>query len=850
MTCSRRERWAWLALLLLAALWRLPDLGTRATSHDESLHAYYSYRYAEYGEYRHDPMMHGPLLFHLGAAAFLLAGDSNAAARWPVALAGIALVAAAWLFRRELGGRGAFAFGALLLASPSIAYYSRYLRNDVYVALFTLLWLRALFDARERDDAGPLRRLALFLALAFAAKEVAFLVGAIFGGLLLVEALLRRGPAARRAVDLALFQLALVSPFLAGAARWASGADATDYDAAGAVWATLAWAVPIALVAVAATALRLRRSWPEAARELPRSFALAWAVLLALFTSLGTEFAHGVASGLGGSLGYWLEQHAVARGEQPLFYYGMLGLLYEPLPWLLSLVAMVSLLRRRLGAARTEDGAFPLFVAGWCAASWLGFSIAGERMPWLLVHLALPAIPLAAWWLGRAIQGLETRRLAGITAAGALLAAATLLAADLLVHDLAPPARPFRTGLLAAVALALGGIAVLSLRRRGPRQALRAAGLAALAAAGLLGLRGALLAGFVHDEEAVELLVYAHGTPESEPVLRELESRARRLGGDDGLSLAIDSETTWPLAWPLRSWRRQHTFTGAPGEAELAADAILAGPERDRELRAPLAFGRQRLPFDLVRWPPETYRDWTPRRALGAVADPAAWRRGLAFFFYRERLGAALDPWPLRKAAALYLPPLARGAGLGGPLPRFEWREASRVDLAAGDPARPVLGVARAPDGETWEVDSERGVVRRFGADGGLASESRPESLPLERPAGLAWDAARERLWVADPGRRRLLAVGRAWRLLATLDVPCWEWDDRPGVAVLRDGRVVASVPQGDALLVWSRDLRPEGYVGLDAQAGPEGLGLGADGSLRVSIRGAVVELAPVDDPG
>lgn len=276
MTSSRRERWAWVALLLLAALWRLSDLGPRAASHDESLHAYYSYRYAEYGEYRHDPMMHGPLLFHVGALADLVAGDSNETARWPVALAGIALVAAAWRFRRELGRRGAFAFGALLLVSPSIAYYSRYLRNDVYVALFTLLWLRALFDARERDDAGPLRRLALFLALAFATKEVAFLVGAIFGGLLLLEALVRRGPAARRALDLALFQLALVSPFLAGAARWATGADVTEYDAPGAAWATLAWAAPIALLAVGATMLRLRRSWPLAFRELPRCFALAW----------------------------------------------------------------------------------------------------------------------------------------------------------------------------------------------------------------------------------------------------------------------------------------------------------------------------------------------------------------------------------------------------------------------------------------------------------------------------------------------------------------------------------------------------------------------------------------------
>lgn len=846
MTASRRERLAWLALLLLAALWRLPDLGARAASHDESLHAYYSSRYAELGEYRHDPMMHGPLLFHLGALAFLVAGDSDGVGRLPVALAGIALVAAAWRFRRELGPRGALAAGALLLVSPSIAYYSRYLRNDVYVALFSLLWLRALLDARAGESARPLRRLALWIALACAAKEVAFLVGAIFGALMLAEAVLRRhGAPARRALDLALFQLALVSPFLAGAALWASGAEVTKYDAAGAAWATLAWAVPIAFVALAGAALRLRRTWPAAARELPRSVALCWGILLVLFTSLGTEIAHGIASGVGGSLGYWLEQHGVARGEQPLFYYGYLGLLYEWLPWLLALAAGATLLRSRLARDPAAAEPFPLLVAGWCLASWIGFTIAGERMPWLLTHLALPAILLGAWWLARLLREVTAREIATRFSAGAMLAAAVLLAADLAAHPLAPPAERLRATLLGALLVALGALALGTLRRRGGRSALRAAGATAIAAATLLTARTALLAGFVHDELAIEPLVYAHGTPESGPVLDELERRSTRLGGAEGFDLAIDSDVTWPLAWPLRHWRRQHTFTGEPGEAELAADAIFAGPDRDRELRAPLAFSRQRLAFDLVRWPPETYRSWTPAGAIAASVDPDAWRRGLAFFFYRERLGADLDPWPLRKAAALYLPALALGTGTRSPLPRLAWNEVARVDAAAEAPERPRLGAIDAPGGARYEVDAANHQLRRFAPDGELESESRRETLPLDVPTALAWDPVRGALWVADPGRQRLLAVDRDWRAIAALDVPCWERNDRPGVAVLEDGRVVASVPQGDALLVWSEGSRPAGVVRLEAQAYPEGIELAPDGILRVAVRGAIVELAP-----
>src|SRR5688572_3896004 len=59
--------WSWVpfaAITLIALILRLIDLGARAMHHDESLHALYSwYLYVGRG-YTHDPMMHGPFLFH------------------------------------------------------------------------------------------------------------------------------------------------------------------------------------------------------------------------------------------------------------------------------------------------------------------------------------------------------------------------------------------------------------------------------------------------------------------------------------------------------------------------------------------------------------------------------------------------------------------------------------------------------------------------------------------------------------------------------------------------------------------------------------------------------------------
>ncbi len=844
MRLARRELFAWAALLALAALWRLPGLGERAASHDESLHAYYAWRFAELGEYRHDPMLHGPLLFHLGAAVFALLGDSEATARLPVALAGIALVAAPLLFRRELGRRGALAAGALLLISPSIAYYSRYLRNDVYVALLSLLWLRALFDARVPRGERALGRLALFLALACATKEVAFLVGGAFGGLLLVEAAGRRlrGEPAGRPFDLALFQLALVSPYLAGAARWAAGEDPADADAPGALAATLGWAAAIASPSLGVALLRFRRTWPAAARALPRCFALAWGLLLALYTGLGTALGHGVVSGVSGSLGYWLEQHGVGRGAQPPFYYGMLGLLYEPLPWALALTAGFALLRRPRGRTPEPAPLLPRFLAGWCVIGWAAFTLAGEKMPWLLVHLALPAILLAGWWLGarsRLPAGEpDAREACGLLGAGGALAVTLLVAAGLAVRGVEGPAGQLRATLLA---LLLGGLAVAAarLRRRGNGALRRGLALTVLAAAGLLGARAALLASFVHDELAVEPLVYAHGTEQIAPALAELERASRRLAGGLGLELAVDSETSWPLAWHLRRWTAQRSFEGTPDEAVLAAPALIAGDAQDRALRARLAFARERLPFDLVRWPPETYRDWTPGRALAALGDPAAWRRGLALFFFRERPNQALDPWPLRKAAALYLPRSAPGAGVLDPLPLLDWPR----EPAAAPP--PGGGGALAPDGRRFEADRERHVVRAFDADGRLLAESRRESLPLDLPGPLAWDAQRGQLWIADVGRRRLVALDGELAFVEAVEAPLWERDDLPGLACLPGGGLVASVPRGDALVVWDAGHRPRGVIPLDPRAAPGALEATAEGRLRVATAAGVVELTP-----
>ena len=64
------EHIVFLAILALSVLTRFWALGDRALHHDETLHADYSYSlYAGLG-FVHDPLLHGPFLYIMGAISY------------------------------------------------------------------------------------------------------------------------------------------------------------------------------------------------------------------------------------------------------------------------------------------------------------------------------------------------------------------------------------------------------------------------------------------------------------------------------------------------------------------------------------------------------------------------------------------------------------------------------------------------------------------------------------------------------------------------------------------------------------------------------------------------------------
>ncbi len=166
---------AYATLIIVAAGMRFWDLGSRALHHDESLHAWTAWKLFEGQGYAHEVWMHGPFQFFGTASMFVLFGVGDYTARIFPAVFGSALVALPFFFRHRLGTVGALILAVAIAFSPTLLYFSRFARNDIFIAFFTLGLVITLWRYIDEQKPRYLYLGALLLGLAFATKESIFI---------------------------------------------------------------------------------------------------------------------------------------------------------------------------------------------------------------------------------------------------------------------------------------------------------------------------------------------------------------------------------------------------------------------------------------------------------------------------------------------------------------------------------------------------------------------------------------------------------------------------------------------------------------------------------------------------
>src|SRR5437763_9188732 len=142
-----------------------------------------------YSCYIYTPLLHGPFQFHFIALVYKISqllcapdnGGNTTTVRILAATLGTLIVAVPYFLRDYLGKWGAWLACFLLAVSPSMVYFSRFAREDIYMACFTLLLVVSVARYVRDRQMRWLILAALAFSLSYATKEATFLTVAVFG---------------------------------------------------------------------------------------------------------------------------------------------------------------------------------------------------------------------------------------------------------------------------------------------------------------------------------------------------------------------------------------------------------------------------------------------------------------------------------------------------------------------------------------------------------------------------------------------------------------------------------------------------------------------------------------------
>jgi uncharacterized protein (TIGR03663 family) len=141
-----------LLILIIAFFLRFFVLDLKLLHHDEAIHSWFCYELLTRGAWQYDPSYHGPFLYFVTTGVFYLLGPSDWTARLLPSLFGFCIIPLVWcIYRLGYIDRNQTLLASLLLAiSPDMVYFSRFLRHDIFMLFFTMLFLVAILSWFER----------------------------------------------------------------------------------------------------------------------------------------------------------------------------------------------------------------------------------------------------------------------------------------------------------------------------------------------------------------------------------------------------------------------------------------------------------------------------------------------------------------------------------------------------------------------------------------------------------------------------------------------------------------------------------------------------------------------------
>lgn len=669
-----------------------------------------------------------------------------------------------------------------------------------------------------------------------------------------------------RSFDLLIVLGTIVLPMLSPFLVESMGFNPIDYTNPQSRLLTAISVIFLSLIAIAIGLLWRPREWTI-------NYAIFYGIFVVFYTSLFTN-GFGFVTGLVGSLGYWLEQQGVNRGNQPWYYYGLIQIpVYEFLAALGTIMAMVfgpkfirsyhqrhDQSQKDIVPQSSEEEQTPDFseekcpqpettftlLVFWSITSLLAYSIAGEKMPWLTVHIALPMILAAAWFLGQLVdttnwkEFLERRGLLVL-----LLLPVVFFSLVGVVGSIFGPTPPFQgkeleqlratsTFLISIITAIAGGIALAYLARDWQTALLgRILTLGIFTLLGLITARTAFTASYINYDNANELLVYAHSASGPKIALSQIEEISKRTTNGLAIKVAYDNETTYPFWWYLRNFTNQDYYASNPSRAQRDAPIILVGEGNYGKIEPVVGQAYNRYDYIRLWWPNQDYFDLNWQRILDALSDP--------------QMRAALFQIWLNRDYTLY------GKLTNKDMSLTNWYPSNRMRLyIRKDIANSLWNYGVAATAEEVVADPYEGKQIMVTADRIFGSIG-TEPGQFQKPHGIAI-APDGSIYVADSNNHRIQHLDaqgnvlHVWGSFADVSkgpAPGGTFYEPWGIAVAPDGSVYVAdtwnhriqkfTPEGEFITMW-------GYFGQgeapDALWGPRDVVVALDGRVFVSDTG------------
>jgi DNA-binding beta-propeller fold protein YncE len=753
----------------------------------------------------------------------------------------------------------------------------------------------------------------------------------VLAAILVIKGVGWRGVRDERTFDLLILQGTIVLPLLAALPMDILGFNPLDYSTNGII-TSLLFVIPLLIIALL---IGLWWNWKVWAVNL----GVFWSIFIIFYSTLFTQ-GSGFPMGLMGALGYWLAQQGVTRGTQPLYYYALVQIpMYEFLPAFGTILAAIMGLpiafrslryayaplvtaaasetpEPEIAAAEAPELAVedesdsiekqPRIVDNegeirrppvlalllyWSVMSLIAFSFAGERMPWLTTHIAMPMILTSGWSFGRLLESFnwhQFKQYRGwlVIIVGGLF----LLTTAQTFGSLLSPTPPFQgkelaqleatsTFLLAFVAMTASAVGLTYLLKHWTlKQVGRLALILFIAALSLITIRTAFRANFILYDTAKEFLVYAHAARDPKDVLEQVEEISHRLTGGKNIKVAYDSDLLYPYWWYFRDYPNKIWYAEDPTRDLRDAPIILVGSGNYGAIQP--VVGDDYLSFEYHRlwWPSQAYYNLTLERVWNALTDPATLNALWEIWFNRNYQPYAelanintltLETWQPSDSFKMYIRKdvVSQIWEYGAAPVSLEPAVDPYEDKALTIEADPILygndqyqfntprDIAVAPDGTLYAADSLNHRILHLNPDGTLlhawgefaASDTNTgEIAPSGRfnePWGLAVGPDGS-VYVADTWNNRIqkfTAEGdfvTMWGQFGAAESRYHFWGPR-GVAVDGQGRVYVTDTGNKRVVIFDSDgnaLESVGGAGLGVGQFDEPVGIAVDDLGRVYV--------------